>query len=109
MKIKKQCLVCNNFFEPCDCENEALGWRKVVCCKEHFLYLLPVIEYTRKQKSKEEARQELSCLPPIEYNDNTKKVVDEIMEEDIPEEKQTEKLETRTFNKNINKKFKKKR
>jgi hypothetical protein len=31
------------------------------------------------------------------------------MEEDVPEEKQTEKIETRTFNKNNNKKFKKKR
>lgn len=110
MKINKQCLVCNKYFEPCDCESPALGWRKVVCCKEHFLHLLPILEYTRKQKSKEEARQELSCLAPIEYNDNVINIVKEIMEEDKPvEENITDKKETRTFDNRTNKKYNKKR
>ena len=86
---KKQCLVCNNMFEVCPtCENLGLyGWRSVVCCYEHWNYHLPIIQYERKIINKEQAKQELqnaiNTYGMIDFNDDVKNIVAEILAEDV--------------------------
>lgn len=69
------------------------AWRNVVCCKEHYYYHIPIIEYVRKTISKEEARTQLSQAikdyGEINFVDDIKGVVNEIMAE--PERKSKKK------------------
>lgn len=89
-KAMRNCLVCGKEFVPCNSCNknvdEALQWRRVVCCPEHFVYHLPVIQYVRKQIAKAEAKTELdkaiNDYGEIEFADNIKPVVAEILAEE---------------------------
>ena len=84
------CLVCGKLFEQCHTCNknidEIFQWRRVVCCPEHFSYHLPIIQYVRKQITKIEAKAELSKAiadyGEIEFADNIKSVVAEILAEE---------------------------
>lgn len=89
-KAMMNCLVCGKLFEQCHTCNknidEMLQWRRVVCCPEHFTYHLPIIQYVRKQITKTEAKAELSKAiadyGEIEFADNIKSVVAEILAEE---------------------------
>lgn len=89
-KTMKNCLVCGKLFEQCHTCNknidEMFQWRRVVCCPEHFAYHLPIIEYVRGQISKAEAKAQLDKAikdyGEIDFADNIKAVVAEIMAED---------------------------
>ena len=89
-KAMTNCLVCGKEFEQCHTCNknidEMYQWRRVVCCPEHFSYHLPVIQYVRKQITKTEAKAELSKAiedyGEIEFVDNIKSVVVEILAEE---------------------------
>ena len=89
-KATRNCLVCGKAFVPCNsCSNsvaEILQWRRVVCCPEHFAYHLPIIQYVRKQITKAEAKAELdkaiADYGEIEFADNIKSVVAEILAEE---------------------------
>lgn len=95
MAEKKQCAVCNKEFTPCSrClgksnNGELLQWRRVVCCPEHFSFHLPIINYVRKNIDKETAKKELQTAikyyGEVEFNDNVKRVIDEIMAEPVAE------------------------
>lgn len=86
----KQCLVCGKEFKPCGTcvkgVDDNYSWRKVVCCREHFYYHIPIIEYIRGIVSKSEAREKLTQAikdyGEIEYADNIKSIVKEIMTEE---------------------------
>lgn len=89
-KATANCLVCGKEFEKCNTCNknidEMLQWRRVTCCPEHFQYHLPIIQYVRKQISKAEAKAELDKAikdyGDIDFADNIKAVIAEIMVED---------------------------
>lgn len=92
MKRIENCRVCNNTFEVClSCDKHTLDenyqWRKVVCCPEHFDYHIPIIEYARKIIDKETAKTRLEKAIEkygmIEFNDNVKSIVDEILSTEI--------------------------
>lgn len=96
MADKKNCLVCGKEFKPCStCSgaiNDMYNWRKVVCCREHFYYHVPIIDYIRKKVSKSEARKDLTKaiqdFGEIEFADNIKSIAEEI----LTEEKKSKKL-----------------
>lgn len=76
----KRCGVCNKEFEPCNqCPSGGYAWRKTVCCVEHSVPFLAILEYKRNLKSKDEAMEILNKYTDIEYNDDVKKIVDEIL------------------------------
>lgn len=90
----ERCRVCNNTFEVClSCDKHTISndenyqWRKVVCCPEHFDFHIPIIEYVRKQIDKETAKTRLEKAIEkygmIEFNDNVKNIVDEILSTEI--------------------------
>lgn len=86
----RDCLVCGKSFKACNtCKkdiDEMLQWRRVVCCPEHFLYHMPIIQYSRGKINKETARNELQSAIDtygnIEFCDNVKGIVGEILAED---------------------------
>lgn len=98
----KQCLVCNKEFEVCHtCEDLGLyGWKTVVCSREHFAYHFPIIQYDRKIITKEQAKKELqdaiNTYGMLDFNDNVKDIVAEILAEDVvkTKEKRTRKPKT---------------
>lgn len=83
----RECLVCGKEFEACNtCLKgvpENLQWRRVVCCREHFAYHMPIILYVRKVMSKDEAKKELQeaidNFGNVDFCSNIKDVVDEIL------------------------------
>ena len=89
-KTMKNCLVCGKLFEQCNTCNknvdEMYQWRRVVCSPEHFAYHLPIIQYVRGQITKAEAKAELDKAikdyGEIDFADNIKSVVAEIMVEE---------------------------
>ena len=101
-KVIKQCLVCGKDFEVCNtCSkytDEVYQWRRVVCCPEHFAYHLPIIQYVRKQITKDEAKKELlsaiDAYGEVNFADNIKPTVAEILAEDAkPKRKRSKKGE----------------
>lgn len=86
----KNCLVCGKEFKACNtCQkgvDEMFQWRRVVCCPEHFSYHMPIIQYSRGKINKETARKELQSAIDtygnIEFCDNVKGIVGEILAED---------------------------
>lgn len=97
MANMKNCLVCGKEFKPCNTCSKSIGdmynWHRVVCCREHFYYHVPIIEYIRKGISKSEARKELTQAiqdyGEIDFADNIKSVVEEILAEDKKSKKST--------------------
>ena len=89
MSDTKQCLVCNKTFVPCHtCESLGLAsWRTVVCCREHFILNQLIADYLRKQLTKSECKARLNEyfkeFGNVDFNDNVKSVIDEILAEDI--------------------------
>ena len=89
-KAMINCLVCGKEVEQCHTCNknvdEMLQWRRVVCCPEHFAFHLPIIQYVRGQISKAEAKAELDKAikdyGEIDFADNIKSIVAEIMAEE---------------------------
>ena len=96
MTDTKNCLVCGKEFKPCNtcsgATNDMYNWRKVVCCREHFYYHVPIIDYIRKKVSKADARKDLTKaiqdFGEIEFADNIKSIAEEI----LTEEKKSKKL-----------------
>ena len=94
------CRVCGKKFKACNScmkgVDEELQWKKVVCCREHFAYHIPIIMYHRGKMSKEEAREKLTqaikTYGEVDFVDNVKPIVDEILAEpkvEIKKEKKT--------------------
>ena len=87
MDTYRDCLVCGKSFKVCKtCRkdiDEVYQWRRVVCCPEHFQYHLPIIDYIRGNIDKETAKNDLgmaiSKYGEIEFVDEIKPVVTEIM------------------------------
>ena len=96
--IYKKCLVCGKEFKVCKTclphVPEELQWRRVVCCSSHFNYHLPIIRYVRDEISKEQARTELleaiELYGEIEFADNIKPIVDEILKVERKKSKKKE-------------------
>ena len=86
MDIKtKNCLVCGKedpICSYCEQHGEGYSWRTVVCCREHFNFHVPIIQYLRHSITKEEARNELitaeEMYGKIDYLPQIKAIVDEI-------------------------------
>lgn len=84
-------MVCGKEFKACNtCQQntpETLQWRRVVCCPAHFAYHIPIIMYHNGEYSKDKARAELQNAidthGDIEYCDNVKAIVNEILADDI--------------------------
>ena len=74
------------------------GIRRVVCCPEHFNYHSPIISYVRKKMDKATAKNELQSAidlyGEIDFCDNIKPIVAEIMAEDVVLTKQKKKNKT---------------
>lgn len=90
----KICQVCGKEFPACSyCEKigEGYSWRTVVCCREHFYFHMPIIQYIRNEISKEEARALLITAEErygkVTYLPQIQTVVDKIFTEDIPKKK----------------------
>lgn len=87
MAVYKNCMVCGKQFKVCNtCHNtlpEELQWRRVVCCPQHFAYHLPIIRYSRKQISKDEAKADLKAaiekFGEVEFAADIKSIVNEIL------------------------------
>ena len=102
MTEMKNCLVCGKEFKPCNTCNksidENLQWRRVVCCQEHFYYHIPIIEYIRGVITKSEAKAELESVinkyGQIEFVDNIKSVVQDIMTVDKKSKKSAVSIDT---------------
>lgn len=76
----KQCGVCNKEFEPCnDCSSSSFAWRKTVCCIDHFIPFITILEYKRGTRTKEDAKSVLEKVSNIDYNNVVKDIVDEIL------------------------------
>ncbi len=83
----RNCMVCGKRFKICNtCLKsmpEELQWRRVVCCSQHFAYHLPIIRYVRKEISRDNAKAELqhaiTTFGEIEFAENIKSVVNEIL------------------------------
>lgn len=62
---------------------EELQWRRVCCCAKHFAFHLPIIRYVRHEIDKDTAKAELqkavTNFGEVEYADNIKKTVAEIL------------------------------
>lgn len=94
MEIIRHCLVCGKEFKACNtCQQnipETLQWRRVVCCPAHFAYHIPIIMYHNGEYSKDKARTELQnaidAYGNIEYCDNVKGIVNEILADDVKSE-----------------------
>lgn len=115
MEIIRHCLVCGKEFKACNtCKQntpETLQWRRVVCCPAHFAYHIPIIMYHNGEYNKDKARTELQnaidAYGNIEYCDNVKAIVDEILADDIKLESETDVdnikvSETNIVNDNVN-------
>lgn len=115
MEIIRHCLVCGKEFKACNtCQQnipETLQWRRVVCCPAHFAYHIPIIMYHNGEYNKDKARTELQnaidAYGNIEYCDNVKAIVDEILADDIKFESETDVdnikvSETNIVNDNVN-------
>ena len=97
METYRDCLVCGKSFKVCNtCQkgtDEMFQWRRVVCCPEHFQYHIPIIEYARGKIDKETAKNDLKLAMEqygnIDFCDNIKGVVAEILTDDIPSIAQT--------------------
>lgn len=80
MVCGKQFKVCNTCLKSVP---EELQWRRVVCCSQHFAYHLPIIRYTRKQISRDEAKAELqnaiAAFGKVEFARDVKAIADEIL------------------------------
>lgn len=85
-EIYRTCMVCGKQFKACGiCHStvpEELQWRRVVCCRQHSAFHLPIIRYVRKEISKENARETLKNAfknyGNVEFTNDIKAVVDEI-------------------------------
>ena len=93
---KKNCLVCGKEFEACnscsDTTAEALQWRRVVCCPEHFFYHEPIILYIRGKMSREEAsnalRKAVEKYGEIDFVGAIQPIVTELLAEPKAKQKQ---------------------
>ena len=98
MEIIRHCLVCGKEFKACNtCQQnipETLQWRRVVCCPAHFAYHIPIIMYHNGEYSKDKARTELQnaidAYGNIEYCDNVKAIVNEILADEVKSELETD-------------------
>lgn len=94
MSTYRDCLVCGKSFKVCNTCNkntdEMFQWRRVVCCPEHFQYHLPIIRFVRNQIDKETAKNELRSVieryGEIEFCNDVKNIVGEILSEPIAED-----------------------
>lgn len=93
MDTYRDCLVCGKSFKVCNtCQkdtDEMFQWRRVVCCPEHFQYHVPIIQYVRGKIDKETAKNDLQLAieqyGEIDFRDDIKDVVAEILKEPIIE------------------------
>ena len=102
MEVIKHCLVCGKEFKACNtCQKnipEMLQWRRVVCCPEHFSFHMPIIEYHNgvidKETAKSELQNAIDAYGNIDFCDNVKGIVEEILTED----EVTSKCDAQTYN-----------
>lgn len=87
----KRCGVCNKEFEPCNqCPSGGYAWRKTVCCVEHSIPFLALLEYKRNLKSKDETMEVLKNYTDIDYNNDVRSIVDEILSVPVVESIESE-------------------
>lgn len=109
MEIIRHCLVCGKEFKACNtCQQnipETLQWRRVVCCPAHFSYHIPIIMYHNGEYSKDKARTELQnvidAYGNIEYCDNVKAIVNEILADDVKSEPETDIINIKVSDYNV--------
>ncbi len=85
--VYRNCMVCGKQFKICNAclksMPEELQWRRVVCCPQHFAFHLPIIRYSRKQITREEAKAELTnainAFGTVEFARDITPIVNEIL------------------------------
>lgn len=100
MSNTKNCLVCGKEFKPCNTcisgARDIYNWKKVTCCREHHDYLMPIIEYSRHEISKYEAKKQLEKAineyGNVTFADNIASLANEILAEDKKIKKHTKLL-----------------
>ncbi len=116
MEVIKHCLVCGKEFKVCNtCRkdiSEILQWRRVVCCPEHFAFHMPIIEYHNgiidKETAKSELQNAIDTYGNVDFCNNVKGIVKEILTEDETGSECNKQLDTNEFvSKSTNKSKKK--
>lgn len=81
MKVTRQCAICNKMFEPCSVCGSSASWRKVVCCEEHFAPHMLILEYRdyKSADTKTKLKEIIKRDGRIDFNDNVKPIVDEML------------------------------
>ena len=100
-----ECLLCGDKFPYCGhCNDDRYdAWRDVACSWSHYVFLKPIIEYTRKVIDKNEARTRLNDAKTV-YGDvkmipAVKKVYNEITYVSEPAKKIDKKSEKKVAKK----------
>ena len=88
-----ECLLCGDKYPYCGhCNDDRYdAWRDVACCWSHYAYLKPIIEYQRKEISKDGAKKTLEDVSAVygkvKMEDFIRKTFNEIMAEPKTEKK----------------------
>lgn len=80
MKVTRQCAICKKMFEPCAICGSSASWRKVVCCEDHFAPHMLILEYRDTKSAEAKTKlKEIIKKNSIDFNDNVKPIVDEML------------------------------
>lgn len=80
MKVTRQCAICKKMFEPCAICGSSASWRKVVCCEDHFAPHMLILEYRDTKSAEAKTKlKEIIKKNSIDFNDNVKTIVDEML------------------------------
>lgn len=80
MKVTRQCAICKKMFEPCAICGSSASWRKVVCCEDHFAPHMLILEYRDTKSAEAKTKlKEIIKKNSIDFNDNVKAIVDEML------------------------------
>lgn len=80
MKVTRQCAICVKMFEPCAICGSSASWRKVVCCEDHFAPHMLILEYRDTKSAEAKTKlKEIIKKNSIDFNDNVKPIVDEML------------------------------
>lgn len=101
-KINHWCIICGKGYHACDSCDEIQSftpWRKLACNPEHYKLYILLKQYNANVITKEEAKSMLANIDLTgmkDFKESTKKVLDEILKEDIPVRKSSKKKAVET-------------
>lgn len=101
-KINHWCIICGKGYHACDSCDEIQSftpWRKLACSPEHYKLYILLKQYNSNVITKEEAKSMLANIDLTgmkDFKESAKKVLDEILKEDIPVRKSSKKKTVET-------------